>query len=125
MTALTRGLQLNVQLNNLDGGISHPFHLHGKPFFLVARGPGNITAADVPNIQIQTTNPLRRDTLMVPAGTWAILRLVTDDPGVWGLHCHIGWHLAQGKVSFCSRLSVDGELTSSLLLSSSSRKRSR
>ena len=36
---------------------------------------------------------------MIGGGSWAILRLTTDDPGVWGLHCHIGWHLAMGKVS--------------------------
>ena len=36
---------------------------------------------------------------MIGGASWAILRLITDDPGVWGLHCHIGWHLAMGKVS--------------------------
>ena len=86
-------------MNNLDGGIHHPFHLHGRPFYLVGRGTGNITEADVPNLVLNTTNPLRRDTLVIGGASWAILRLITDDPGVWGLHCHIGWHLAMGKVS--------------------------
>jgi FtsP/CotA-like multicopper oxidase with cupredoxin domain len=87
------------KVNNLDGGIHHPFHLHGRPFYLVGRGIGNITEVDVPNLVLNTTNPLRRDTLVIGGGSWAILRLITDDPGVWGLHCHIGWHLAMGKVS--------------------------
>lgn len=24
---------------------------------------------------------------------------MTDNPGVWPLHCHIGWHLAVGKMA--------------------------
>ena len=85
-------------MNNLDRVIHHPFHLHGRPFYLVGRGTGNITEADVPNMVLNTTNPLKRDTLVIGGASWAILRLITDDPGVWGLHCHIGWHLAMGKV---------------------------
>ncbi|MDA4736662.1 multicopper oxidase domain-containing protein, partial [Enterobacter kobei] len=33
------------------------------------------------------------------SGTWALLRTKLDDPGVWALHCHIGWHLAVGKMA--------------------------
>ena len=32
--------------------------------------------------------------LVIPRSSHAVLRLITDDPGVWPLHCHIGWHLA-------------------------------
>lgn len=24
---------------------------------------------------------------------------MTDNPGVWPLHCHIGWHLSIGKLA--------------------------
>lgn len=27
------------------------------------------------------------------------LGIITDTPGVWPLHCHIEWHLAQGKMA--------------------------
>jgi FtsP/CotA-like multicopper oxidase with cupredoxin domain len=71
----------DIVLNNLDyfgphaGGISHPYHLHGKEFSIVARGTGIITsAADLANVAFNTTNPLRRDTLTVAPNTWAVLR---------------------------------------------------
>lgn len=48
---------------------------------------------------MNTDNPLRRDTITIPHNSWAILRLQLDDPGVWPLHCHIGWHLSVGKLA--------------------------
>ncbi|KDN38005.1 hypothetical protein RSAG8_09778, partial [Rhizoctonia solani AG-8 WAC10335] len=45
---------------------------------------------------INTTNPIRRDTHIIPAGSWAVLRFIADNPGVWFMHCHIDWHLAEG-----------------------------
>ena len=82
----------------MDVGLPHPFHLHGRPFYIVARGSGSISEKDLANIDINTNNPLRRDTLFVPSAAWVVLRLITDTPGVWALHCHIGWHLSEGKV---------------------------
>lgn len=64
-------------VNNLDDGISHPYHLHGKPFFLVARGTGNLTAEQWEEIKSDTArieNPLRRDVLEITGGSWAVLR---------------------------------------------------
>lgn len=78
--------------------IAHPYHLHGRPFHIIARGQGSITAADLPNIQLNTVNPLRRDTFSIGSSSWAVLRIITDDPGVWPLHCHIGWHVGVGKL---------------------------
>ncbi|KAL1406418.1 hypothetical protein Q8F55_008117 [Vanrija albida] len=79
--------------------LAHPFHLHGRPFYIVARGNGTITTADIPNLTLNLANPIRRDSLTITPGTWVILRLKLDDPGVWALHCHIGWHLAVGKMA--------------------------
>lgn len=67
----------DLVVNNLDAGISHPYHLHGKPFFLVARGAGNLTAEQWENMRsdtAQTQNPLRRDVLEITGGSWAVLR---------------------------------------------------
>ncbi|KAK4689611.1 hypothetical protein P7C73_g475, partial [Tremellales sp. Uapishka_1] len=90
----------DIIVNNLDPArLTHPYHLHGRSFYLVGRGSGNITADDVSGLTLNTTNPLRRDTLQIPGQSWAILRLITDVPGVWPLHCHIGWHLAAGKMA--------------------------
>lgn len=39
---------------------------------------------------------VRRDTVVVNAQSWLVFRFVTDNPGVWFLHCHIDWHLQSG-----------------------------
>ncbi|TXT09204.1 hypothetical protein VHUM_02678 [Vanrija humicola] len=77
---------------------SHPFHLHGRPFMLVGRGKGVMTPEKLATMQLDTANPLRRDTVTIDHESWAVLRLITDTPGVWPIHCHIGWHLAVGKM---------------------------
>lgn len=104
-------------INNLDAGISHPFHLHGKPFFIVGRGEGKLTAEEwqAKSGGALTKNPLRRDVIEIPGANWAVLRrsssstevlgeadetgIMIDLPGVWPLHCHIGWHLSEGKLA--------------------------
>ena len=70
----------DIVVNNLDffgptAGIAHPMHVHGKSFFLVGRGPGQIASVeDLAKVQLNTTNPLRRDTIALPFNTWAVLR---------------------------------------------------
>ncbi|TXT15210.1 uncharacterized protein COLE_01403 [Cutaneotrichosporon oleaginosum] len=78
--------------------LAHPFHLHGRPFHILARGSGAISAADLQHIKLNTVNPLRRDTMSIPGSSYAVIRLITDDPGVWPIHCHIGWHVGVGKL---------------------------
>ena len=41
-------------------------------------------------------NAIKRDTLVVEAYAWALVRFVADNPGLWAFHCHIAWHLAAG-----------------------------
>ena len=87
----------DIVINQLDDGISHPFHFHGRPFFIMARGKGVLRAEDVPKQEFYQ-NPIRRDTLTIPGRSWAVIRLITDTPGIWPVHCHIGLHLALGKM---------------------------
>ncbi|WVQ95186.1 hypothetical protein IAU59_002280 [Kwoniella sp. CBS 9459] len=89
----------DIVINNLDSALSHPYHLHGNEFQVIARGDGNVTAEEVEAMGLQIENPLRRDTIFIPANTYAILRIKMDNPGVWAVHCHIGWHLAIGKLA--------------------------
>ncbi|GFZ52063.1 hypothetical protein JCM24511_09835 [Saitozyma sp. JCM 24511] len=89
----------DIIVNNLDAGIVHPYHLHGRGFFLVARGEGSLTSDGLAGVSLNLDNPVRRDVLQIQGGSWAVLRIITDTPGVWPLHCHIGWHLAQGKMA--------------------------
>jgi len=86
----------DIIINNLDPALDHPYHLHGFEFFIVARGTGTLTLEDAKSIDYNVTNPIRRDTLVVPRGSHAVLRFANDLPGVWVLHCHIAFHLAEG-----------------------------
>jgi FtsP/CotA-like multicopper oxidase with cupredoxin domain len=73
--------------------------------------------------KLDATSPLRRDTILIPAYSWMVLRFVTDNrepsilslglrdvlnphtrhrirlltkAGVWAFHCHLAWHMAAG-----------------------------
>ncbi|KAG2093564.1 multi-copper oxidase laccase-like protein [Suillus cothurnatus] len=83
---------LDLILNNYDDA-SHPFHLHGHVFWILGEGDGDY----LPGVsQLNTTNPPRRDTLTLPGYGWIAIRFITDNPGLWAFHCHIGWHMAAG-----------------------------
>ncbi|CAE7189797.1 unnamed protein product [Rhizoctonia solani] len=87
---------VDLIINNLDTAIDHPYHLHGMTFWIVAEGSGTLSLEEAESVSYNTTNPIRRDTHIIPAGTWAVLRFIADNPGVWFMHCHIDWHLAEG-----------------------------
>ncbi|KAJ7182346.1 multi-copper oxidase [Mycena crocata] len=92
-------------INNLDDG-DHPFHLyvhhfglfppnfctdlgicrHGYTPWIMGVGRGRFKAAKNP---LNAANPMRRDTFLVPARGWTVLRIVTNNPGYWAFHCHI------------------------------------
>ncbi|KNZ43745.1 uncharacterized protein VP01_990g3 [Puccinia sorghi] len=105
VTALTlnTGGCYDIVINNLDAGIDHPLHLH-----LVAQGPGNIGPQNKFRASIKLDNPLRRDVSDLCCGRRKLsdctnkkyiqptVRVEANNPGVWILHCHIGWHLAAG-----------------------------
>ncbi|KAL6720298.1 hypothetical protein ACLMJK_002219 [Lecanora helva] len=75
---------------------SHPMHLHGHNFNVLAEGVGTWDGK-ITNQQ----NTQRRDVQMVQGGTAAapgyiVLQYQTDNPGVWPFHCHIAWHVSAG-----------------------------
>ncbi|MBW0530064.1 hypothetical protein O181_069779, partial [Austropuccinia psidii MF-1] len=86
----------DIVINNLDAAIDHPLHLHGVDSHLVAQGNGTIGPRNLSRVSFQINNPLRRDTYVVGGGNYLIVRVEAHNPGVWILHCHIGWHLAAG-----------------------------
>ncbi|GAA5988033.1 hypothetical protein JCM10908_002035 [Rhodotorula pacifica] len=94
----TQGIgSLDIVIQNVVGP-PHPFHLHGRPFAILARGEGLITPSEVASLDVNTRNSLRRDTLSLLRNSWVIVRVVTDTPGIWLFHCHILWHQSQGLV---------------------------
>lgn len=87
----------DIVIQNADTG-GHPFHLHGHKFQIVGRSQ-NFSSTDPtlnPPIVEGQPNPMRRDTIQIPAGQSVTLRIVADNPGSWILHCHIEWHLEDG-----------------------------
>ncbi|KAJ6504465.1 multi-copper oxidase [Mycena vulgaris] len=79
-------------ITNLDDG-DHPFHLHGYKPWIMGMGRGRYKPTTA---HLNITNPMRRDTFLIPARWWMVVRIVTDTPGYWAFHCHIAWHMAAG-----------------------------
>ncbi|KAF8752349.1 Ferroxidase laccase [Rhizoctonia solani] len=88
---------VDLILNNLDTAIDHPYHCNARmTFWIVAEGSGSLSLEEAESVSYNTTNPIRRDTHIIPASSWAVLRFEANNPGVWFMHCHIDWHLAEG-----------------------------
>ncbi|KAI1338166.1 putative multicopper oxidase [Xylariaceae sp. FL0016] len=105
-TSVFSASQNVVQLNEKDAwvffvienkasalGLSHPIHLHGHDFVVLAQEANATYTAATP---LQFANPPRRDVAMLPANGFLVIGFVTDNPGTWLMHCHIGWHASQG-----------------------------
>ncbi|MEX2201906.1 MAG: multicopper oxidase family protein [Dongiaceae bacterium] len=80
-----RGERIEVAIRNRTG-MSHPMHLHGHGFQVVAIGEQRFRGA-------------RRDTLLVPPETTVTIAFDADNPGRWMLHCHHLYHMAAGMVA--------------------------
>ncbi|KAF9579666.1 hypothetical protein BGW38_003980 [Lunasporangiospora selenospora] len=101
MVTFNRSMTVELVIINYDEG-DHPFHLHGHTFYVLAIGSGGYMFDLSP--PLQTKNPLRRDTVTIPAFGHAVIRFVTDNPGIWAFHCHIHWHMEAGLlVQFLSQ----------------------
>ncbi|KAI1249106.1 hypothetical protein MGN70_008715 [Eutypa lata] len=93
--------------------IDHPIHLHGHDFFVLAQGTG--TYDD--DVTLNLDNPPRRDTAMLPSAGYLVLAWQTDNPGVWLMHCHIGWHTSEGfGLQFIERYDEIAGITDSTTL---------
>ncbi|EKM52861.1 uncharacterized protein PHACADRAFT_100787 [Phanerochaete carnosa HHB-10118-sp] len=81
---------VDLLLVNVGFGI-HPFHLHGHMPYILGFGNGTYDGTG-----LNTVNPIARDTYEVPSNGWLLARFVTDNPGIWTIHCHIAWHMQAG-----------------------------
>ncbi|KAJ3495688.1 hypothetical protein NLG97_g3212 [Lecanicillium saksenae] len=72
--------------------VSHPIHLHGHDFYVLAQGTGGYNSSYLTT----SANPPRRDVALLPAAGYLVLAFKTDNPGAWLMHCHIGWHTNMG-----------------------------
>ena len=96
---MTSGIEtVDLIVNNLDDG-DHPLHLHGHVFWIVGGGagryihPGSEFSTGDPMYELKSDNPMRRDTVVLPAYSFVVLRFITDNPGLWAFHCHIAWYV--------------------------------
>lgn len=103
---------VEIVINNFDSG-GHPIHMHGHNFQFVERSAAGAgvyggTPKGAP------AAPIRRDVIKVNAGGYLVYRFRADNPDkcthlssalynllttivrVWGIHCHIDWHLSAG-----------------------------
>ncbi|KAK2037572.1 multicopper oxidase [Colletotrichum somersetense] len=91
-----------------DIPVPHPLHLHGHDFFVLAQGSGTYSSS----VALNTANPARRDTAMLPASGFIVMAWKTDNPGAWLMHCHIGWHTSEGfAMQFVERYSEIAAIT--------------
>ena len=48
-----------------------------------------------PSLSIDSKT-MRKDTLIIPAGGYAVINFISDNPGHWFMHCHIEMHQLEG-----------------------------
>ena len=79
------GQLVHLQITNPGDHSTHPIHIHGHVFTLLAKNGLRLTGS-----------PVHTDTVLVGAHeTWDVA-FKADNPGVWMLHCHILEHAAAG-----------------------------
>lgn len=103
--------------------VPHPIHVHGHNFAVLKIGyqPINSTSglafganSDVtcvspaclttrwagPRPSLNTQAPPVKDTVLVPAMGYVVVRFKANNPGLWFLHCHMENHMVHGMSLF-------------------------
>jgi iron transport multicopper oxidase len=95
----------------------HPIHLHSHAPWVVGAGTASREAIYGDQLSdLKLVGPVMRDVYTVPPCDtdddgecinlgYLVLRFYADSPGVWMMHCHIDWHMADGL----AMLFVEGE----------------
>ncbi|KAG0650862.1 Diphenol oxidase 1 [Hyphodiscus hymeniophilus] len=96
---------VDIIINNLDDG-SHPFHLHGHAFYVLAShrsehgwgsySPWATTGSSAIAPKLNLENPVLKDTVSVPRRGYVVLRFRADNVGIWMFHCHVLFHQGSG-----------------------------
>jgi len=79
------GERVEIEMVNRTA-MSHPMHLHGHHFQLVA-------------VNGKPVNGPLRDTHLVPAASSATIAFEADNPGRWAFHCHNLYHMVAGMMA--------------------------
>ncbi|HUN00898.1 MAG TPA: multicopper oxidase domain-containing protein [Halothiobacillus sp.] len=79
------GQRVMIDMEN-HSMMSHPMHLHGHSFQVVA-------------LNGKTINGALRDTVLVPPMSSVKIAFDANNPGRWPLHCHNLYHMARGMMT--------------------------
>jgi L-ascorbate oxidase len=118
-TLTSQSLQIIFQNAASDSGLcgQHAWHVHGHSFYVVGHGRGSYDGEKAaPKIQEKVASsplvfrdvvtsypepePEDKELDKLEPGEdcgWTAVRLLTDNPGVWLVHCHLATHLAAGE----------------------------
>ena len=80
-----QGQRVEIVMTN-QTMMSHPMHLHGHAFQVVAVDGRRFAGAT-------------RDTVLVPINGSVTIAFDADNPGHWALHCHNLYHMAAGMMT--------------------------
>lgn len=73
-------VQMALQDTMVLGFENHPFHLHGHNFYVLGYGFGNyVSQRD--DFGLNLYDPPLRNTVSVPSGGWAVIRIKANNPG--------------------------------------------
>ncbi|MGO6926661.1 multicopper oxidase family protein [Rhizobium ruizarguesonis] len=80
------GDRVEISISNMSM-MSHPMHLHGHHFQVVA-------------INGKPTNGAFRDTVLLPMMSQVTVAFDAHNPGHWPFHCHHLYHMATGMMTY-------------------------
>ena len=80
------GERIEITMRNMSM-MSHPMHLHGHHFQVVAIDGAPVAGAV-------------RDTVLIPPMAAVTIAFDANNPGRWPLHCHQLYHMASGMMTF-------------------------
>ncbi|MFA5935448.1 MAG: multicopper oxidase family protein [Patescibacteria group bacterium] len=84
-----QGDKVKIRILNDENSMhpmQHPIHFHGNRFVVLSVNG------------IKNTNPVWKDTVLVPIGAKVDILLDVTNPGAWMAHCHISEHLQDGMM---------------------------
>ena len=106
-------LQNTVALNKKSE--THPWHLHGHDFWVLAYGDGKFDP-ERDTARFNLRDPVMKNTVALHPKGWTAVRFVADNPGVWLFHCHIEAHVYMGMaVVFEEGVDKVGRLPKSIM----------
>lgn len=82
-----KGEKVRIRFANLSMN-SHPIHLHGYEFTVVAQGAK----------RMKRSAQYEAVTINVPVGDTRDIEFIANEPGDWALHCHKSHHTMNGMV---------------------------